>query len=90
MTTLEGYPLAKKGQSRKALRVAHVSSASGDTFSDIVLLLCAPFLAVAVEAYLFLPEKAALLILSLSFVAAVVGRSVAMGLISMAMGLLAA
>lgn len=90
MTTLDGYPMTKAGQARKALRVAHFSSASGDTFSDVVLILCAPFLAVLVERYLDLPEKTALLILSLAFIAAVIGGSVGKGLISLGLGLLAA
>ncbi len=90
MTTLDGYPMTQAGQARKALRVAHFSSASGDTFSDIVLILCAPFLAVLVERYLDLPEKTALLILSLAFIAAVIGGSVGKGLISLGLGLLAA
>ncbi len=90
MTTLDGYPMTKRGQARKALRVAHFSSATGDTFSDIVLILCAPFLAVMVERYLDLPEKTALLILSLAFIAAVIGGSVGKGLISLGLGLLVA
>ena len=90
MTTLDGYPMTKKGEAAKALRVAHFSSASGDTFSDIVLILCAPFLAILVEAYLDLPEKTSLLILSMAFIAAVVGGSPAKGLISAALGLIAA
>ncbi len=89
MTTLDGYPMAQKGQAKKALRVAHLSSASGDTFSDLVLFICAPFLAIMVEAYLDLPEKTALLILSLSFIAAVIGGSAGKGLISIGLGLLA-
>ena len=89
MTTLDGYPMAQRGEAKKALRVAHFASASGDTFSDIVLILCAPFLALLVERYLDLPEKTALLILSLSFIAAVVGRSPGKGLISAGLGLLA-
>lgn len=90
LTTLDGYPMTQKGNARRALRVAHFSSVSGDTFSDIVLIICAPFLALLVEAYLDLPEKAALLILSLSFIAAAVGGSPAKGLISTGLGLLAA
>lgn len=90
MTTLDGYPMAQRGQARKALRVAHFSSASGDTFSDIVLILCAPFLAILVERYLDLPEKTALLILSLAFIASVIGKSVGKGLISMGLGLFVA
>ena len=89
MTTLDGHPMARNGQARRALRVAHFSSASGDTFSDIVLILCAPFLAIMVERYLDLPEKTALLILSLAFIAAVIGKSTGKGLISMGLGLFA-
>lgn len=90
MTTLDGWPLARNGQAGKALRVAHASSVMGDTFSDMVLFVCAPFLAVLVERYLDFPEKAALLILSLTFIAAVMGGSVGKGLISMGLGLLVA
>ena len=89
MTTLDGFPMARGGQAKKALRIAHFSSASGDTFSDIVLFVCAPFLAILIEAHLDLPEKTALLILSLSFIAAVIGGSPAKGLVSTGLGLLA-
>ena len=89
MTTLDGYPMAQSGHAVRALRIAHVSSASGDTFSDVVLILCAPFLAILVERYLDLPEKTALLLLSMTFIAAVIGSSVAKGLISVGLGLLA-
>jgi putative tricarboxylic transport membrane protein len=89
ITTLDGYPMTQRGKAKKALRVAHFSSVSGDTFSDIVLFVCAPFLAIVVERYLDLPEKTALLILSLSFIAAVIGGSPGKGLISTGLGLLA-
>ena len=36
ITTLDGHPLALKGKSGKALKMAHLSSVTGDTFSDIV------------------------------------------------------
>lgn len=90
MTTLDGYPMAQRGEAQRALRIAHTSSASGDTFSDIVLVVCAPFLALVVESYLDLPEKTALLLLSLAFIASVIGNSVGKGLISMSLGLMAA
>ena len=89
MTTLDGHPMARAGQAGRALRIAHVSSASGDTFSDVVLILAAPFLAILVERYLDLPEKTALLILSLAFIAVVIGRSTGKGLISLGLGLFA-
>jgi putative tricarboxylic transport membrane protein len=90
MTTLDGHPMAQAGQPRRALRIAQLSSVAGDTFSDIVLFVCAPFLAVIVEAYLDLPEKTALLILSISFIAAVMGASVGKGLLAVSLGLLVA
>lgn len=87
MTTLDGYPLTQRGEAKRALRIAHFSSVSGDTFSDICLFIFAPFLAILVERYLDLPEKTALIILSLSFIAGVVGRDPAKGLFSAALGL---
>ena len=90
MTTFDGFPMAQRGEAKRALKIAHMSSAAGDTFSDVVLVLCAPFLAIMVERYLDLPEKAALLLLSLAFIASVIGGSVGKGLISMGLGLLAA
>ncbi|WP_424988466.1 tripartite tricarboxylate transporter permease [Microbulbifer sp. S227A] len=87
MTTLDGYPMAQNGQAGKALRTAHFSSVSGDTFSDLVLFTCAPFLAIVVEAYLGFSEKAALIFLSLAFVSAVVGASPMKGMIAAFLGL---
>ena len=60
-TTYDGHPMAQRGQAKKALRIAHLSSVSGDTFSDVVLIFTAPFLAIMVERYLDLPEKTALI-----------------------------
>ncbi|SNT75849.1 tripartite tricarboxylate transporter permease [Paracoccus seriniphilus] len=90
MTTLDGYPMAQKGQGGKALRVAQFASVTGDTFSDIVLFLCAPFLAISIELFLGLSEKASLMILSLSFVAVVVGSDAFKGLLAASLGLLVA
>ena len=87
MTTLDGYPMTQRGKAFKALRVAHFSSVSGDTISDIVLFIGAPFLAIMVESYLDLPEKAALILLSLCLIAAIVGKPVAKGLIAVGFGL---
>ena len=90
LTTFDGYPMTRKGMPGKALRIAHFSSVTGDTASDLVLFVCAPFLAVLVEAFLDLPEKAALIILSMCFIASIVGNSVAKGLISAGFGMLVA
>lgn len=90
LTTLDGYPMARRGEGRKALRIAHFASVSGDTLSDLVLFVCAPFLAIFVEHYLDLPEKAALILLSMAFIAAVVGSSPIKGLLSASIGMFAA
>jgi len=90
LTTLDGYPMTRRGQGIKALKIAHFSSACGDTFSDIILFLTAPVLAVLIENVLDLPEKSALIILSLSFMAAVAGKSPVKGLIIGVFGMLLA
>lgn len=90
LTTLDGYPMARRGQAGKALRIAHLSSVTGDTLSDLVLITSAPFLAVLVEAHLGFGEKAALIILSLSFVAAIVGGAPIKGVLSGLLGLFCA
>lgn len=90
MTTLDGHPLARKGKARKALSIAHFSSVSGDTLSDIALFIAAPLLAIAIERALGLPEKAALIILSLCFMAAVVGNAPIKGFTGGLLGMLLA
>jgi len=90
MTTFDGYPMTKNGKAGKALRVAHFSSVSGDTFSDIVLITAAPFLAILVEQFLDFPEKAALIILSLAFISSVVGSNVWKGLLAAMLGMFVA
>ena len=90
LTTLDGHPMALKGQGPKALKVAHFSSVCGDSFSDMALFLTAPVLAVLIESVLDLPEKAALIILSLSFMAAVAGSAPLKGLMIGVLGMLLA
>ena len=90
LTTLDGYPMAKKGLGQKALKVAHFSSVTGVTISDLALFIAAPTLAVLIEVVLDLPEKSALIILSLSFMAAVSGSSVTKGLMVGGLGMLLA
>ncbi len=87
MTTLDGYPMTRNGKAGKALRIAHFSSVSGDTFSDLVLITAAPSLAILVEKFLDFPEKAALIILSLAFIASVVGNNVWKGLLAAMLGM---
>ncbi|MEM6847735.1 MAG: tripartite tricarboxylate transporter permease [Pseudomonadota bacterium] len=90
LTTLDGHPMALKGEGKKALKVAHFSSVCGDTVSDVALFITAPVLAIMIERALDLPEKAALIILSLAFMAAVAGREPLKGLTVGLFGMLAA
>lgn len=82
--------MAQAGEPRRALRIAQLSSVAGDSSSDLVLFVCAPFLAIMVEQWLDLPEKTALLILSISFVAAVMGSSPGKGIFAVSLGLIVA
>lgn len=90
MTTIDGHPLARKGKARKALSIAHFSSVVGDSVSDIALFIAAPLLAIAIERALGLPEKASLIILSLCFMAAVVGNAPLKGFTGGLLGMLLA
>ncbi|MBR9880942.1 MAG: tripartite tricarboxylate transporter permease [Gammaproteobacteria bacterium] len=87
LTTLDGHPMAQRGQGRKAVQTAHFASVMGDNISDLVLFIAAPVIAVAVERVLGLPEKSALIILSLCFMAAVVGQAPLKGLIGGLLGM---
>lgn len=84
-TTLDGHPLAKSGKPRKALQTALYSSVVGDSCSDLVLILLAPSLAVfALKAGPV--ELAAILIISLTLIASLSGRSLAKGISAAALG----
>ncbi len=87
-TTFDGYPLARKGKPLKALKMALYASVVGDSFSDLVLILvAAPF---AILALTMGPaELTALMLFALTFIAAVVGKSMTKGLIAGAMGIFA-
>lgn len=86
-TMLDGNPLAKAGFAKKALQTSLVASTTGDTFSDLLLLV---FMApIAMIALLFgAPEYFALYVMSLVLIAALMGTSITKGLFSAFLGLL--
>ena len=86
-TVLDGNEMAKQGKSLKALKVAIYSSVLADGFSDIVLILVAPPLAM-IALKMGPPEMAALIFLSLLIITSVAGESMIKGLIVGAIGLL--
>ena len=84
-TVLDGHPMAASGKPRRALQTALYSSVTGDTCSDIVLILLAPSLAVfALRAGPV--ELAAILVISLTLIASLSGRSLPKGIFAAAFG----
>ncbi|MDC7241043.1 MAG: tripartite tricarboxylate transporter permease, partial [Spirochaetales bacterium] len=86
-TSLDGYPLAKKGQAGKALKMAIFSSTVGGLFSALMLILIAPQLAKLALKF-GPPEYFALVLLGLTVIAGISGKSLTKGLIAGSLGLL--
>lgn len=86
-TVLDGYPLAQQGKGEKACKMALYSSVFGDSFSDIVLIFGAAFLAsIALN---FGPAEYALLVaFSLLTMGFVSGPNVWKGMVAMLLGML--
>ncbi len=84
-TTYDGYPLCKKGQPEKAMKMALYSSVTGDMFSDSVLiLLAAPFATVAL---MFGPaEITSIIFFAFTMIAALSGTSLLKGIAASALG----
>jgi putative tricarboxylic transport membrane protein len=73
-TAWDGYPMAQKGQAFRAMKFALFSSVTGDTISDILLIvLVVPFAAFALQ---FGPvEYTAVLLFSFALIAGIAGES---------------
>ncbi|WP_339851937.1 tripartite tricarboxylate transporter permease [Roseovarius nubinhibens] len=85
-TSLDGYPMAKRGEAGKALGIALAASAVGGIFGTLVLMFAAPPLArLALE---FGPaEYFALAVLGITAIASIGGGSLVKGLIAGLLGL---
>lgn len=86
-TMLDGYPMNQKGQTRKALQSALYSSCTGGLVGTIVLLLCAGLLA-KVALMFGPPEYFGLMLLSLSLIAGISGKSMVKGFMAAMVGML--
>lgn len=84
-TALDGHPMAKRGEARRALKFAIFSSVTGDTISDVLLiLLVAPFAAIALE---FGPlEYTAVLLFAFTLLAGITAGSPAKGILAIFFG----
>jgi len=85
-TTLDGYQMAKQGRGGKALKAAVVASSIGILFSALVLtFLAGPVASLALK---FGPgEYTVLLILALSVIGSVAGKSLARGMLCALVGI---
>ncbi len=86
-TAMDGYPLARQGKARKALKMGLIASVIGDVISTILLImLAAPLARVAM---LIGPvELTAILIFSLAFIGSLSGKSALKGIIAGIIGVL--
>ncbi len=88
-TLIDGYPMCKNGQPRRALDMALVASTVGGLISALCLLFFAPQIS-KVAITFGSPEYFALAIFGLSVIASVSGKSMVKGLISGVLGILLA
>jgi len=86
---LDGYPMALQGKAGKALRISLYSSCSGGVVGVIILLFTAQFLAQLAIKF-GPPELFGLMLLSLTLIAGVSGKSLIKGICSASIGLLVA
>lgn len=88
-TVLDGYPMARKGQAGKALKIALYASVVADALSIFILILVAePISRIALK---FGPaEIFSLIVFALSIIAAVSGRALLKGLIAAGLGFMLA
>ncbi len=86
-TVMDGYPLAQQGKGEKACKMALYSSVFGDSFSDIVLIFGASFLAAI--ALNFGPAEYTLLVaFSLMTMGFISGARIWKGIFAMLLGML--
>jgi TctA family transporter len=86
-TTLDGFPLAKQGQAARALAASFTASLFGGIFGALCLTVAFIFARPLLMAIGF-PEQLMLIILALSLLGMLTGRSMVKGLASAAIGLL--
>ena len=89
MTTLDGYPMAQRGEAGKAIGIATVSSCIGGLFSVVMLSLFAPIIATFALTF-SAQEYFAIAVFGLCIIAYISQASLVKGLIAGVLGLLIA
>ncbi len=84
-SAFDGYPMARRGEARRAMKFALYASVTGDTISDLLLIvLVVPFARIALE---FGPlEYTAVLLFAFALLAGLAAESPIKGLISIFLG----
>ena len=85
-TTLDGYPLARRGRANRALSTSLYASVIGGFISGVILLAAAPPIA-KIALRFRSPEYFSLAVFGMTVIAGVSGRSITKGLISAAVGM---
>jgi putative tricarboxylic transport membrane protein len=86
-TCLDGFPMAKKGEAGRAISAAVTSSMAGGILPVVLALVMIPLIMPVILAF-GQPEMAMLVLLGISFMASLSGKSIIKGLISGLLGLL--
>ena len=86
MTTLDGYPLARKGEAGKALGMACLASVIGGTVSVVLFMTLAPIISSYALSF-GSSEYFALMVLGLTSIAGMTGKSPAKGFLAAFLGL---
>lgn len=88
-TCLDGYPMARGGRPRSALLVALYASVAGEFLATLLLIaIAAPLATIAIK--ISPVDLTAMIILALTAIAGLSGRSLLRGVISAALGVFAA
>jgi putative tricarboxylic transport membrane protein len=88
-TQIEGFPLTQQGKQGKALRMAVIASALGDTFSELLLIFGAAYIALY-AAQMGPAEYTAVYFCAFIILGSVIGESITKGILSTLLGILLA
>jgi len=86
-TTLDGYPMAKRGEAGKALKTATLASVFGDTFGELILIFGAVYIAMLTIQF-GPPEYFAVYLMAFVVIGSVISDSIVKGLASCFLGVL--
>ena len=86
-TTLDGYPMTKKGEAAKALALSFVASVMGGLISSVVTLFALPYLS-RVGYYVHSVEMVVVMLFGLALIASIAAQDMLKGLIAGAFGLM--